>query len=84
MLTGDRQETAINIGFSCRLLIEEMTLIICNEESKEATVNFLSQRIHELDNEPLEEGEEEVGLSLHTPNSCCCVGDFKSELSRFF
>ena len=59
VLTGDRQETAINIGYSCRLLIEEMTLIICNEESKEATREFLLQRIEEFDSQPLAEGEEE-------------------------
>jgi len=62
VLTGDRQETAINIGYACRLLIEEMTLIICNEETKEATKEFLTQRIAELDSEPLGEGEEEVCL----------------------
>lgn len=33
MLTGDRQETAINIGFSCKLLTEDMTLIIINEQT---------------------------------------------------
>jgi len=39
-----------------------MTLIICNEETKEATKEFLTQRIAELDSEPLGEGEEEVCL----------------------
>lgn len=27
MLTGDRQETAINIGMSCRLIAESMNLV---------------------------------------------------------
>lgn len=31
VLTGDKQETAINIGYSCRLLTQAMTLIIINE-----------------------------------------------------
>lgn len=33
VLTGDKQETAINIGFSCKLLSHGMELIILNEES---------------------------------------------------
>ncbi|CAI8492867.1 unnamed protein product [Hanseniaspora opuntiae] len=39
VLTGDKQETAINIGMSCKLLSEEMNLLIVNEESKEDTRN---------------------------------------------
>lgn len=77
VLTGDRQETAINIGYSCRLLVEEMTLIICNEESKEATMEFLKQRIEELDSEPLGEGEEEV-------SGLCCVSVVVVVLTPFF
>ncbi|XP_014552077.1 hypothetical protein COCVIDRAFT_111210 [Bipolaris victoriae FI3] len=37
VLTGDRQETAINIGMSCKLISEDMSLLIINEENKEAT-----------------------------------------------
>ncbi|KAG9511068.1 Phospholipid-transporting ATPase 6, partial [Fragariocoptes setiger] len=37
LLTGDKQETAINIGFSCKLLKRGMPLIIINEESFDAT-----------------------------------------------
>ncbi|KAL6702674.1 aminophospholipid translocase [Coniothyrium glycines] len=37
VLTGDRQETAINIGMSCKLISEDMSLLIINEESKEGT-----------------------------------------------
>ncbi|CAN6674651.1 phospholipid-transporting ATPase Drs2p [Trichomonascus vanleenenianus] len=32
VLTGDRQETAINIGMSCKLLSEDMNLLIINED----------------------------------------------------
>ncbi|KAI8147582.1 hypothetical protein BJV82DRAFT_596103 [Fennellomyces sp. T-0311] len=45
VLTGDRQETAINIGYSCKLLTEEMDLIICNVESHEATRDFLEKKL---------------------------------------
>lgn len=37
VLTGDRQETAINIGYSCRLLSEEMNLLILNYPTFEET-----------------------------------------------
>jgi len=37
MLTGDKQETAINIGHACRLLNSNMQLLIINEESLDAT-----------------------------------------------
>ena len=45
VLTGDRQETAINIGMSCRLISEDMTLLIVNEESAEATRQNLEKKL---------------------------------------
>ncbi|KAJ1561416.1 hypothetical protein HK405_003976 [Cladochytrium tenue] len=45
VLTGDRQETAINIGYSCKLLTEEMSLIVCNEGTHYATKEFLEQKL---------------------------------------
>uniref|UniRef100_A0A674DK89 Phospholipid-transporting ATPase n=1 Tax=Salmo trutta TaxID=8032 RepID=A0A674DK89_SALTR len=37
VLTGDKQETAINIGYSCRLVTHGMSLLIVNEDSLDAT-----------------------------------------------
>ncbi|XP_039601412.1 phospholipid-transporting ATPase IB isoform X2 [Polypterus senegalus] len=37
ILTGDKQETAINIGYSCRLVSHGMSLVIINEDSLDAT-----------------------------------------------
>ncbi|KAI9675325.1 MAG: hypothetical protein M1817_001228 [Caeruleum heppii] len=45
VLTGDRQETAINIGMSCKLISEDMTLLIVNEESAEATKENLRKKL---------------------------------------
>lgn len=45
VLTGDRQETAINIGYSCKLLTDEMDLIVCNVDSQEATRDFLTSKL---------------------------------------
>ncbi|KAJ3414832.1 hypothetical protein HDV05_005989 [Chytridiales sp. JEL 0842] len=45
VLTGDRQETAINIGYSCKLLTEEMSLIVCNEATHYETKEFLEKKL---------------------------------------
>lgn len=45
VLTGDRQETAINIGMSCKLISEDMTLLIVNEENAEATRDNLQKKL---------------------------------------
>lgn len=45
VLTGDRQETAINIGMSCKLISEDMTLLIVNEENTEATRSNLQKKL---------------------------------------
>lgn len=45
VLTGDRQETAINIGMSCKLLSEDMMLLIVNEESASATRDNLQKKM---------------------------------------
>lgn len=42
VLTGDKQETAINIGFSCKLLTSHLELLIC-EEGSSREVSFLIQ-----------------------------------------
>ena len=44
VLTGDRQETAINIGMSCKLISEDMTLLIINEENSTATRDSLQKK----------------------------------------
>eukprot|EP01137_Pigoraptor_chileana_P033308 Opistho-2@23991 len=49
VLTGDKQETAINIGFSCKLLTEGMTLLACNETTKDATRNYILGKLRELE-----------------------------------
>ncbi len=51
VLTGDRQETAINIGMSCKLISEDMTLLIVNEESSEATRDNLNKKLTAIRNQ---------------------------------
>lgn len=51
VLTGDRQETAINIGMSCKLISEDMTLMIVNEESAQATRDNIQKKLEAIRNQ---------------------------------
>ncbi|KAM4710413.1 phospholipid-transporting ATPase IA [Discoglossus pictus] len=48
VLTGDKQETAINIGHSCKLLTKNMGLIVINEDSLDTTRELLSHHCGNL------------------------------------
>ncbi|OZJ05334.1 hypothetical protein BZG36_01593 [Bifiguratus adelaidae] len=45
VLTGDKTETAINIGFACNLLEQDMTLIIINGDSKESAAQQIEDSL---------------------------------------
>lgn len=51
VLTGDRQETAINIGMSCKLISEDMTLLIVNEENAAATRDNIQKKLDAIKNQ---------------------------------
>lgn len=59
VLTGDRQETAINIGMSCKLISEDMTLLIINEENSTATRDNLQKKYDAVRNQAAS-GEQDV------------------------
>ena len=66
VLTGDRQETAINIGMSCKLLSEDMNLLVINEETKSDTKANLQEKLtaiqeHQFD---VDDGSLESSLAL--------------------
>lgn len=49
VLTGDKQETAINIGYACQLLTNEMDLIYVNQPNLndlEAQLKQLQEYVH--------------------------------------
>ncbi|CEP11563.1 hypothetical protein [Parasitella parasitica] len=48
VLTGDKVETAINIGFACNLLTKDMLLISVNAHSEEETMEQLKRSIEEV------------------------------------
>jgi len=45
VLTGDKQETAINIGFSCKLLTDQLSLLICEGSSSREVKEWLNDHI---------------------------------------
>eukprot|EP01134_Creolimax_fragrantissima_P006623 CFRG6623T1 len=61
MLTGDKQETAINIGYSCSLITDDMNVMVCNELDKDAVSGWLSNTVDELRKIP---DKENAGLAL--------------------
>lgn len=42
VLTGDKQETAINIGYSCKLIVHGMPLLIINEDSLDVSIKLFT------------------------------------------
>ncbi|ORX91371.1 phospholipid-transporting ATPase [Basidiobolus meristosporus CBS 931.73] len=48
ILTGDRQETAINIGYSCKLLTEDMRLLVFDQESHVDFEKELTERLYAI------------------------------------
>lgn len=55
MITGDKQETAINIAISCKLIRHPDSLLICNADSPEAAarrIDELSAQIRKMRGEP--------------------------------
>ncbi|XP_070554508.1 probable phospholipid-transporting ATPase IA isoform X2 [Ptychodera flava] len=62
VLTGDKQETAINIGFSCKLLKEAMPLMIINEENHDDTRETLLRHVNTFGDQLGKENE--VGLII--------------------
>jgi phospholipid-transporting ATPase len=60
VLTGDRQETAINIGMSCKLISEDMSLLIINEDNKEATRENIQKKLSVIETQGHSGAEVEV------------------------
>ncbi|KAI0759957.1 phospholipid-translocating P-type ATPase [Trametes elegans] len=64
VLTGDRQETAINIGMSCRLISESMNLVIVNEETAHETEEFITKRLSALKSQRNSGDQEDLALVI--------------------
>ncbi|XP_065059008.1 probable phospholipid-transporting ATPase IA isoform X2 [Rhopilema esculentum] len=47
VLTGDKQETAINIGFSCKLLTDQLDILICEGNNLTEVKDWLNDRLQD-------------------------------------
>ncbi|NXI51384.1 AT8A2 ATPase, partial [Chloroceryle aenea] len=66
ILTGDKQETALNIGYSCRLITQSMSLILVNEDSLDATRASLTQHCTSLGDSLGKENDIALIIDGHT------------------
>jgi len=64
VLTGDRQETAINIGMSCRLIAESMNIVTVNEETTHGTQEFLNKCLSAIKNQRSTGEPEDLALVI--------------------
>ena len=79
LLTGDKIETAINIGYSCKLLTEKTNLIYLANERPEKLKEELSVNCRLIEAKKLKEDETALiidGKSLHYALSLDCNRDF--------
>ncbi|KAI8095529.1 hypothetical protein BDF21DRAFT_406112 [Thamnidium elegans] len=83
VLTGDRQETAINIGYSCKLLTEDMDLFICNKDDRVSTETFLAQKLSELEQDVQKHSETPFSNALIIEGKCLTFA-LEKEMERLF
>ncbi|XP_055444454.1 phospholipid-transporting ATPase VD isoform X1 [Bubalus kerabau] len=67
MLTGDKQETAVNIAYACKLLEPNDKLFILNTESKNACEMLMDTILKELQKNPASPEQASLSASLHQP-----------------
>lgn len=48
MLTGDKLETAINIGFSCQVLDYNINIFKIEQESKQEIMNYIVSKLRQI------------------------------------
>ncbi|XP_017837733.1 probable phospholipid-transporting ATPase IA isoform X3 [Drosophila busckii] len=80
VLTGDKQETAINIGYSCKLITHSMDIIILNEESLDATRDVIHRHYGEFKSTTANDANVALvidGKTLKYALSCDLRGDFQ-------
>lgn len=70
VLTGDKQETAINIGYSCKLISHAMEIIILNEESLDNTRDSIHQQLRAHDDKEVKYALVVDGKTLKYALSC--------------
>ncbi|KAL4656854.1 putative phospholipid-transporting ATPase VA isoform X1 [Arapaima gigas] len=66
VLTGDKQETAINIAYACKLLDPEEEIITLNADSQEACAVLLEESLHYIQSKFLCSASEPSDRTFHS------------------
>ncbi|XP_066478678.1 phospholipid-transporting ATPase VA [Tiliqua scincoides] len=74
LLTGDKQETAVNIAYACKLLDHDENIITLNADSPEECATLLEQHLHCIESKfsDIETSTQNLKAKftpLHTPSS---------------
>ncbi|KAI9566175.1 HAD-like domain-containing protein [Boletus coccyginus] len=64
VLTGDQQETVINIGVSCRLAGESMSLVVATEETAREMAEFIEKWLNAIGNQRISGEVEDSALVI--------------------
>ena len=90
VLTGDKQETAINIAYSCKLFTQNMEIIKLNAHSRDTAEQIINKNLEEIRhfNETVEpqqstsENQEKKVLDLN--ENCNMFSDHYADFRHFF
>lgn len=88
VLTGDQQDTAINIGYACRLLNNDMERIVINSKlysTRDEILQYLDERYHQRRQQLHEESiSDEIALVIDGASLGLILDDdYKLNLLRF-
>ncbi|KAF7729967.1 hypothetical protein EC973_003380 [Apophysomyces ossiformis] len=81
VLTGDRQETAVNIGYSCKLLSDNMRVILCQSHEQETLEDVIRKNLEEVNNRI--QGNQSVLFALVIDGKTLTAA-LKSEMEKLF
>ncbi|XP_042272381.1 phospholipid-transporting ATPase VA isoform X1 [Thunnus maccoyii] len=66
VLTGDKQETAVNIAYACKLLDPEEEILTLNADSQEACALLLEESLHYIQAKFLCSSADQAAKTFHT------------------
>ncbi|KAM6939348.1 phospholipid-transporting ATPase VA [Lycodopsis pacificus] len=69
VLTGDKQETAVNIAYACKLLDPEEEILTLNADSQEACALLLEESLHYIQAKFLCSSSDRAAKSFHANSS---------------
>ncbi|KAJ9576655.1 hypothetical protein L9F63_025448, partial [Diploptera punctata] len=85
VLTGDKQETAINIGYSCRLIVHGMPLLIINEDSLDIEMSSIYVSVAHVviccRVSPIQKAEVVELITTHTKSITLAIGDGANDVA---